>query len=486
MKSVIEFINHSYIRIHSEPSIYRELKEKFTFEVPGAKFTDRVKNRVWDGKISLFNLNTRQIYTGLLDDVISFFRENEYDFELDNFPPDLDVKVDYPTIERFCKDLKIRLPDNGEMYDYQIDYLVNAINSKRATSLAATSAGKSVIIYSLYRYYNKKTLFIVDRISLVNQILSNFNEYGYDTENNCALIYSGKDKNIDKNFISSTWQSIVDMPEEWFKQFDVVIWDEAHKASAKSAISIMNKLYECKYRFAFTGTIDGSKGPNETTIKGLFGPIYKGITLRELINSGRIVEPKITFVYFEYNDTDRKLLKKNKFNSDFEENLLCTHVNRNDYIKNLTINIKGVTLVLFSYIDHGKELFEKIKSSTDIPVFYVSGEVKGTKREEIRKDMANYENAIIVASIQTFGEGINIRNINNIILSFPIAGSERLLQALGRGLRKYNNKFQCNIYDLCDDLSSKSKLNSTLKRMVRRAEIYAIEQLKYKIVRIKL
>ena len=152
----------------------------------------------------------------------------------------------------------------------------------------------------------------------------------------------------------------------------------------------------------------------------------------------------------------------------------------------MTINLKGVTLVLFSYIDHGKEIFNRIKLSTDKPVFYVSGEVKGDKREEIRKDIANYEEAILIASIQTFGEGINIRNINNIVLSFPIAGSERLLQAIGRGLRKYENKSACHIYDLCDDLSVKKKINATLKRMIKRAEIYASEELKYKVIKIKL
>jgi superfamily II DNA or RNA helicase len=158
-------------------------------------------------------------------------------------------------------------------------------------------------------------------------------------------------------------------------------------------------------------------------------------------------------------------------------------------IAKLACSTKGNTLVLFQFVEkHGKPLFERIKTAAGDTrkVFYVSGETEGEVREDIRQITEEEDNAIIVASYGTFSTGINIRSLRNIIFASPSKSRIRVLQSIGRQLRKSERKDKARLYDIADDLHWKSKKNHTLKHFIERVKIYNEESFDYKMVKIQI
>jgi superfamily II DNA or RNA helicase len=150
---------------------------------------------------------------------------------------------------------------------------------------------------------------------------------------------------------------------------------------------------------------------------------------------------------------------------------------------------KGNTLVLFNYVEkHGKPLYEMISSLCDDKrkVFFVAGETDGNEREDIRNIVENETNAIIVASYGTFSTGINIRSLKNIIFASPSKSRIRILQSIGRQLRKAEGKQVANLYDVADDLHHETTLNYTLRHFLKRTKIYESEQFNYKLIKMPI
>ncbi|MGA1048071.1 MAG: helicase-related protein, partial [Minisyncoccia bacterium] len=164
------------------------------------------------------------------------------------------------------------------------------------------------------------------------------------------------------------------------------------------------------------------------------------------------------------------------------------HEPRNKFIRNLALSQTGNTLVLFQFVEkHGKVLFDLIcKKDENRKVFFVSGQTETESREQIRKIIEKENNAIIVASYGTYSTGINIKNLHNII--FASSGKSRIrnLQSIGRGLRKGDQKEQCNLYDIGDDMEWKSRKNYTLLHMIERIKIYNDEQFDYNTVKVDI
>jgi superfamily II DNA or RNA helicase len=376
----IEKVDETYSKIVAEPSIIMEMSDHFTFEVPGAKFTPAFKARVWDGRIRLLNTMTCLLYAGLNRYVEEFCKSRGYEFELS---PDFNQTV-FSIKE--CSDFIKELAPSLEPRDYQIDAFIHAVRENRSLLLSPTASGKSFIIYLLMRYYSKKTLIIVPTTSLVSQLSSDFSDYGFDSKEYVHRIFSGQDKQTDKPITISTWQSIYKMDKKYFSQFDVVIGDEAHLFKAKSLTSIMSKLDQCKYRFGFTGTLDGTE-TNRLVLEGLFGPVRKVITTKELIDNKHLADFKIKCIVLSYPDEIRKLASKYDYQEEMDFLVRCEQ--RNKFIQNLALSLEGNTLLLFQYVDkHGKVLYNNLlKEAPDKKLYYVSGSVSGDDRENIRKEV---------------------------------------------------------------------------------------------------
>jgi superfamily II DNA or RNA helicase len=157
---------------------------------------------------------------------------------------------------------------------------------------------------------------------------------------------------------------------------------------------------------------------------------------------------------------------------------------RNRFIKNLALSLKGNTLILFQYVDkHGKVLHDMLKGDN---VHFVHGGVDGGEREEIRHIVEQSSSSIIVASYGTFSTGVNIRNLHNIIFASPSKSKIRILQSIGRGLRKAESKDIATLYDISDDLIWKSKKNFTIQHFAERVKNYNEEKFDYKIYKVNL
>jgi len=288
-KLVISNKDEVYVKIDCEAGIGEELRSFFTFQVPGYQFTPQYKARLWDGKIRLWDTRTRQIYRGLVPEIVKFCEQRDYEWEYDNEVYDEEFSLS--EAEQFIK--TINLPEKIEPRDYQIEAFVHAIRSRRAMLLSPTASGKSLIIYLILRYLHannsKRTLIIVPTISLVSQLASDFSDYGYDSDTNVHRIFGGQEKDSNKPVTISTWQSLYKLPKSYFKDFDVVIGDEAHQFKAKSLGDIMTSLVNAKYRIGTTGTLDGTK-THKLVLEGLFGTVRKVITTKELMDAKHLAD----------------------------------------------------------------------------------------------------------------------------------------------------------------------------------------------------
>ena len=481
---IIQKKNEVYLTIQAEPHIYYELRDAFQFEVPNAKFSPAYKNKWWNGRIYLFNVDTREIYIGLLDRIIRFCEDHQYTYEFaDNKFYGLPFEINENISKEGVKDYMTAISRHAPR-DYQVEGVYDALRHNRKLLISPTASGKSLMIYSVVRYYVEKQqniLIVVPTTSLVEQMYKDFADYGWDVGSFCHKIYAGKERETDSQVIITTWQSIYKLPKQYFARFNVVVGDEAHQFKSKSLISIMTKLCDAKYRFGFTGTLDGSQ-THKWVLEGLFGPSYKIINTDELMKKGHLAKLDIKILLLKH--------PPNRFDI-FEDEVqyIINHSKRNNFIKNLTLDLKGNTLVLFSRVEgHGQPLYDLINSSKvdDRHVFFIHGGVETEERERVREITEKESNAIIVASYGTFSTGINIRNLHNVVFASPSKSRIRNLQSIGRVLRKGENKVKATLYDIADDISYKSRKNYTLNHLIERIKIYNEENFNYDIVNIPL
>ena len=481
---VISKANEVFLKIDSEPHIEYELRDHFTFEVEGAKFMPQYRNRNWNGEIHLFDMRTKKIYVGLLDKIISFCERNDYTYKFaDNeyygTPFEVNEGISYDGVKDYMRSICSHQPRK-----YQVEGVYDALKHNRQLLISPTASGKSLMIYSLVRYYvekGQKILLVVPTTSLVEQMYKDFLDYGWDADSFCHKIYAGKEKTNEFPVTITTWQSVYKLERSFFEDYNVVIGDEAHLFKSKSLISIMTKLHHAKYRFGFTGTLDGTQ-THKWVLEGLFGPSYKVTKTEELMRQGHLSQLDIQCIVLKH--------AEKKFETYQDEiEYLITHQQRNTFIKNLTLDLKGNTLVLYSRVEaHGQVLYDLINKDKkgDRKLFFIHGGVDAGERELVREITESENNAIIVASYGTFSTGINIKSLHNVIFASPSKSRIRNLQSIGRVLRKGKGKVKATLYDISDDCTYKSKRNYTLNHLIERIKIYNEENFNYEIITIQL
>ena len=477
--------NEVYLILNNiESSTSQELTEFFTFEVPGAKFMPMYRNRMWDGKIRLFSPATGEIYVGLLQYIKNFCKQNNVKYTIEEDIENV-RNIVLSDVRNFIRSLKPKTKDKiVKVRDYQIEAVRLALSRNRCLLVSPTASGKSLIIYILVRYYHMmglKTLILVPTTSLVEQMYSDFQDYGWSSGTYCQKIYQGYDRAVTKDVVISTWQSIYKMSKKYFEQFGCVIGDEAHFFKAKSLTGIMTKLHQCKYRFGLTGTLDGTQ-THQLVLEGLFGPVNNIVTTKELMDKKTLANLKIKCVVLKHPPIREKMTYAE------ELQYLVGNEKRNNFINDLLLHLNGNTLCLFQLVEkHGKILYEQISTLVkDRKVFFVYGGVNSLEREKIREIVENEKDAIIIASFGTFSTGINIRNLHNIVFASPSKSKIRVLQSIGRGLRSTKNKLEVLVFDIADDISYKERRNFTLNHFSERINIYNEQQFNYEISKVKL
>ena len=468
MSSVrVSKVNEVFMQVHCDDGLARDLYDFFSFTVPNAKFMPSVKNRYWDGKVRLFSLKTNKIYIGLLPYVDTFCRERGYDFEgIEDVIGEKNTEhLGVETLEPWLHDLKLPF----EPRDYQLDAFNTTIKYGRQLLLSPTASGKSLIIYLLVRYYNKKTIVIVPTTSLVEQMAKDFIDYGYDKD--ICKIYSGQPV-FDADITITTWQSFSKAPKDVMQSFDVVVGDEAHLFKATTLKGILEKMKDTAIRIGTTGTLDGSE-VHRLQLEGLFGPVKKVITSKELMDKGTIANIDIDCIVLKHN-------KQKKMTYQEEMDYLVMNDERNLFIVNLVKSLKGNTLVLFQYVEKHGVILHSMMSHTDMGgnLHYVYGGTDTEDRESVREIVEQAKEDTILASYGTFSTGVNIKKIDNIVFASPSKSRIRNLQSIGRGLRKTEGKNNMRLFDIADDLQYE---NYTLNHLKERINIYNEENFPYNI-----
>lgn len=471
---VLHKINEVWIKVECDKSTLYDLSDRLSFYAPNYRFHPKFKMKIWDGKIKLLNIVDRKMYLGLHKKLVDIATSLDYTVEYaPGFFNDSDISYDKREIEN-C---------SYEPRDYQEDAIKFALEKKRCVLLSPTGSGKSYIIYLILKHIKKRTLVIVPTINLVHQLSNDFIKYDKKSANWIHKIMAGSDKNTKKPIVISTWQSLLEQDEDWFSQFDVVIGDECHLFTAKSLSAIMEKCVDIEWRIGTTGTISNADAKvNALSLEGMFGEILKVSTSKELIDKKHLSNFKIDAIILKYDNNIAKNVRGKNYHDEME--FIVTNEKRNKFIANLAISQNKNTLVLFQFVEkHGKPLYELIKekAGTDKKVFFISGEVKGDDRENIRNLVNSTEDNIIVASYGTTSTGIDIPNLHSIIFGSSYKSSIKNLQSIGRVLRNHEGKDIATLYDIVDDFSTKSKKNFSVQHFLERLKIYNEAKFDFKI-----
>ena len=462
--------------VKSNLAVEAELYNYFSFEVKGAQFMKRnPKYRYWDGMMRLYNKKEKTLYCGLYEELEDWVESRGHWITIEDnvWYGNTKDKTSKEEFKKYVPVLKNDLGDNFTVRRYQWDGIYQAIVNNRNVFLSPTGSGKSLIIYGITKYHflkKRKILIIVPTTSLVEQMSKDFESYGCD-ESHIHKIYAGMTKETNKYITISTWQSIYELKQSYFERFDCIIGDEAHQFKAKSLISIMSKAINAKYRYGFTGSLDGEQ-VNKLTLEGVFGSVRRLVKSKELMENKHLADLEIKTITLNHHYLD-------VFN-DYQEEIdyLLSHKKRNNFIIKLANKIDGNTIVFFNYVEkHGEILYDLLQEKSTKPVFLVHGKVPVQEREDIRCEAEKLDSSIIVASYGVFSTGINIRKIHNVIFAMPTKSRVRTIQSIGRSLRISVNKDKATIYDLADNINGE---NYTLEHSKHRKKFYDEEEYNFK------
>ncbi len=474
--------NELDIQLECEQHILYELQNAFSFDVEGASFSPAYRKKYWDGKIRLLNLQHKTLPAGLTYQLCKWCDRHGYswDFEDNKFyglPYEQDDIIFEEGVELFMEKISSVKPRK-----YQIDTVFRALKEYRKTIVSPTGPGKSLMIYSIARYLKsiqKRCLIVVPSKSLVEQMTKDFIDYGWDAEN-IHKIYQGHSLDTKAPVTVTTWQSVYGLDKSWFRQFDGVIGDECHQYKSKSLQGIMKKCPDAKWRYGFTGTLDG-KQVHKLMLEGLFGPVYKTTSSSDLMNKGFLAKLKVEIITLKHEHQ-----KFDTYNDEIE--FIGLMEERNRFVSNLARELKGNVLVLFTRVEgQGIPLYELTKSKTDRPVHIIYGDVKVDVREQVRELCETSNDNIIFGSYGTMSTGINIKNLHHVVFASPSKSRIRVLQSIGRGLRKAKGKESVLLYDIADDFRKNGgKENFTLRHLAERIKFYVEENFTYRLSTISL
>lgn len=474
---IISKKNELDIVLECEPHILYELQEAFSFDVEGASFSPAYRKKYWDGKIRLLSMNTKSLPSGLTYQLCRWLDRHGYtwDFEDNQFygtPYEQDERVFYEGVELFMNKISSVTPRV-----YQTETVFHALREYRKTILSPTGSGKSLMIYSICRYLKsigKRVLLVVPSKSLVEQMYKDFLDYGWG-EDNMHKIYQGHSLDTTSPCTISTWQSIYPMDKKWFRQFDGVIGDECHNFKAKCLGGIMKKMPDAKWRYGFTGTLDG-KNVHKLILEGHFGPVYKTTSSSDLMEKGFLAKLKVEIIQLKHTPE-----VFSSYNEEIERIGLLQE--RNSFICKLANDLKGNVLVLFARVEgHGIPLAETMEAITTRPIHLIHGEVDVGTREDVRQICEKSDDNIILGSYGTMSTGVNIKNLHHVIFASPSKSRIRVLQSIGRGLRKTKSKSKVKLYDIADDFRKPHGQNNyTLNHLAERIKYYCDENFEYRI-----
>jgi superfamily II DNA or RNA helicase len=461
----------------------RALLKMFEYEIPGARYLPSVRLGRWNGKISYFSL-AGSTYINLLSEIIPVLDRAGYDVDLEDLRT-YTTTFSFNEVSENTFQHKVwpkGHPKVGEpivLRDYQVNIINNFLANPQSLQEVATGAGKTimtaVLSYSIEQY--GRSIVIVPNKSLVVQTETDYKNVGLDVG-----VYFGDRKEIGKTHTICTWQSLNNMLKktksheaeipigEFLEDVVCVIVDEVHQAKADALKTLLTGVMShIPIRWGLTGTIPKAKFENQALFVSL-GPVINKLTASELQDQGVLAQCHVNIVQLQDG------VEFSNYQSELKH--LLEDKKRLDTICNLIDKIKetGNTLVLVDRVAAGNEIVSRLPGSV-----FVSGETKLTERKEEYDEIATSTNKIIIATYGVAAVGINIPRIFNLVLIEPGKSFVRVIQSIGRGIRKAEDKDNVQIWDITSNCKFAKRHLTQRKSFYTEASYpFELEKLKYK------
>ena len=472
------------IKLENLPvEIRRKIANRLKFEVPYARYMPQYKLGRWDGKVNFFGIGGTG-YVNHLDVIQQVLLENNVEItDIDDQRIPVDLK--FNTIEEDFwgdKTWPKGHPAEGEpirLRDYQVEVINNFLQNPQSLQEVATGAGKTIITATLSKITEPygRSLVVVPNKSLVTQTEEDYINCGLDVG-----VYFGDRKELGKTHTICTWQSlnILDKKHkdgsavlslaEFLEGVNTIIIDEVHQAKAEVLKNLLTRnLRNAPIRWGLTGTIPKEKFEFES-IHASLGPVIGQVSAKELQDKGVLSQCHVNVV---------QLMDLPEFR-DYQSELkyLVTDKKRIEYIGKLLNGVKdsGNTLILVDRISAGEMLQELIPGST-----FVKGDVKLKDRKEAYDEINEGTNHVVIATYGVAAVGINIPRIFNLVLIEPGKSFVRVIQSIGRGVRKAKDKDFVQIWDLTSTCKFAKRHLTQRKKFYKEAQYpFTIEKVDWK------
>lgn len=459
----------------------KALMKMFEYEVPGARYLPAVRLGRWNGKVSYFSL-AGSTYINLLEEILPVLDRAGYDIELDD-------TRDYTTTFEFVevsestfahKNWPKGHPKEGtpvELRDYQISIVNNFLKNPQSLQEIATGAGKTLMTaalsYSIEQY--GRSIVIVPNKSLVTQTEADYINLGLDVG-----VYFGDRKEYNKTHTICTWQSLNNMLKktkageadimDFIEGVVCVMVDEVHMAKADALKTLLTGVFaKVPIRWGLTGTIPKAKFEAQSLFVSL-GPVISKLSASELQDQGVLAQCHVNIVQLKDD------VEFTNYQSELKH--LLEDTNRLDAIAELVLKIKdsGNTLILVDRVNAGKEIVSRLPDSV-----FVSGATNMVDRKEEYDEIATSTNKIIVATYGVAAVGINIPRIFNLVLLEPGKSFVRVIQSIGRGIRKAEDKDFVQIWDITSSCKFAKRHLTQRKTFYKEANYpFDVEKLTYR------
>jgi superfamily II DNA or RNA helicase len=454
--------------------VRRKLANSLKFEVPYARYMPQYKLGRWDGKVAFFGIGGTG-YVNHLDTIVEILQNNNVeiaDIEDRRHPVTLDFQ---PITEDYWKQQGVKWPEGhpaaGEdivLRDYQVEAINNFVKNPQSLQEIATGAGKTITTATLSHIAEKygRTLVVVPNKSLVQQTEEDYRNCGLD----CG-VYFGDRKDLSKTHTICTWQSlnILDKKSkdgtavltlaEFLDGVSTIIIDEVHQAKAEVLKNLLTRnLRNAPIRWGLTGTVPKERFEFEA-LHASIGPVIGQITAKELQDKGVLSNCHVNIVQLIDTVAHRDYQSELKY--------LVTEENRVNYIAKMLNKIKesGNTLILIDRISAGELLHERIENS-----IFIKGDVKLKDRKSAYDEIQDADNMVIVATYGVAAVGINIPRIFNLVLIEPGKSFVRVIQSIGRGVRKAKDKDFVQIWDFTSTCKFAKRHLTERKKFYRDAQ----------------
>jgi superfamily II DNA or RNA helicase len=460
----------------------RALMKKFEFEVPGARYLPSVRLGRWNGKVSYFSL-AGSTFINLLDRVIPVLEDFGYDIELEDLRT-YSNSFNFTEVSENTFSDKVwpkGHPKAGQpiaLRDYQVEIVNNFLSNPQSLQEIATGAGKTIMTAALSKSVEQygRSIVIVPNKSLVTQTEEDYVNLGLDVG-----VYFGDRKEFGKTHTICTWQSLnnllkntkageADIPiGEFIEDVVCIMVDEVHMAKADALKTLLTGVFShIPIRWGLTGTIPKAEFEKTSLLVSL-GPVIGKLAASELQDRGVLAQCHVNIVQ----------LKDHAEFTNYQSELkhLLENQKRLDKIADLVDKIKdtGNTLILVDRVNAGKELINRLPGSV-----FISGETKITERKEEYDEVATSSEKIIVATYGVAAVGINIPRIFNLVLIEPGKSFVRVIQSIGRGIRKAEDKDHVEIWDITSDCKFAKRHLTQRKAYYKEANYpFSLEKLDY-------